>query len=160
MRRLGARQRMLLSALSEAGNFSPLVVSEIGTDAVDRPMSEAEYRALNRAAHSLANRSLHLTRLDGSDYRGRAATRLAAWTCPNCSLAATGEHEPLLPCLVCGEPTARRDYRGRGDCGAHRASPPASAYPIEHAGGITYYPIEPVLLISEGGVELREVTLR
>ncbi len=105
----GRRQRLVLAALAAVGDIAYVTVTDVGLRAVDRSMTRAEYRALNRAAWLLRGRGrLHVGKLTGTDYRGRLAARLVVWTCRNCSLRLTSEHIPALPCLYCKTPTVRR----------------------------------------------------
>lgn len=118
-------QRLLLDALADAGNFEYVPVTMVGLEVLGRSMTQSEYRSLIRAAWLLRHRgAAHLAKLPGLDYRGRSAPRLAIWTCPMCSDAKPSEHIPMIPCYVCREPTQRRNFGDRADCGRHAVPQP------------------------------------
>lgn len=155
----GRWQRLLIDTFAGTEPFRMQVVADIGLDALDRSMSPAEYRALNRAAWQMNGRALHLQHEPDLDCLGRRSRRLSAWTCPKCSPAGTSEHIALLPCWLCRTPTDGRNLRGYGDCGcaAHNLRPNQAGYPVAVSNDLTsYLPIDPVICVGAGGT----VTLR
>ncbi len=124
----GRWQRLVLAAMEEAGPLAYVCVSGVARDALGRPMTGSEYRALIRASWLLAGRgALHLGKPLAVDCLGRTSARLLAWCCANCSFAGAGEHIPALPCFWCEKVTTQRNYGDHPDCGAHRATPPCAA---------------------------------
>lgn len=126
----GRWQRELLAALRDAGDFNYVWVSGVGLAALGRSFTPSEYRAMNRAAWLLRDRGhLHLGKMLDRNFIGRLSAQVYAWTCPNCSHVATGEHIPALRCMFCKTPTTdRAPYRPEHpDCGCNLRKTWASA---------------------------------
>jgi hypothetical protein len=122
-----AWQRALIEALEQVGDLATVSVTDIGATFIAASLTASQHRALIEAAWLLQGRGvMHLSKTDGSDYRGGGARHLLAWTCAHCSPSGGDVHRAMRRCVWCNRLTDRRNRHDEPDCGRHRYRSPTT----------------------------------